>query len=194
MLQHLSEKMVSAAIERKYVKDDEREEYLYALNILFDIIINDITLLLIGLLFHMLCECVVFLISYKIFRKYCGGFHFSTPFKCYLSSCVMCPIALICVKYIPFHMVLWSISVLIMSTLLFIISPVAATNKPLDEKETAVFGRNARIAVICLFVFYITLMVLNITSFAKTIAVSIIFVTLFAVVGRIQQDALQKNI
>ena len=30
------------------------EEYLYALNILFDIIINDITLLAIGLSFHML--------------------------------------------------------------------------------------------------------------------------------------------
>lgn len=194
MLQHLSENMITTAIERKYVKDDEREEYLYALNILFDIIINDITLLAIGLLFHMLWECVVFIISYKILRKYCGGFHFSTSVKCYLSSCVMCPIALICVKYIPFHMVLWSIPGLIMSTLLFIISPVAAANKPLDEKETAVFGRNARIAVICLFVFYITLMVLSITSFAKTIAVSIMFVTLFAVVGRIQQYALQNNI
>lgn len=192
MLQYLSEKMVSTVIERKYVKDDEGEEYIYALNMLFDVIIKDITILAIRILFHILWECVVFLISYRILWKYCGRFHFTTSFKYYFSSCVMCPIALICVKYIPFHMVLWSIPVLIMSTLLLIISPVSATNKPLDKKKTAFFGINARIAIICLFVFYTTLMVLSIMSFAKTIYANIIFLTSFAVVGKMQLNILQK--
>lgn len=193
MLQALAKKVVNVAVENGYIKEEQTEEYLYGLNLLINIVINDITLLAIGLLFRMFWECIIFLTAYKLLRKYCGGFHFSTAVRCYISSCIMCPIVLMCIRYIPFSTLLWSLPTLCMSALLLVISPVAAANKPLDKEEKTVFGRMARIIVICLSVLYIVMTMLNILTVSKAIAMSIVCVTVFAVAGKVHLGYLHKK-
>lgn len=186
MIGSLTEIMVKQAICNDYIKEEQHDEYAYALNLLFNVLITDVSTVIIGLAMHMIWECVIFWIIYKIMRKYCGGFHFSTSFKCYLSSCVMCPIVLLTVKYVPFEVVTWSSIVLLAISLLFILSPVAAKNKPLDEKEIVLFSKVARISILVIMSAYIIAVIADCNIMAKVISLAIIFVAFFAVLGEMQ--------
>ena len=130
------------AILNNYIKQEQYDEYVYALEIILNILITDITMIIIGLAMGMIWECILFWLVYKILRKYCGGYHFSTSLKCYLSSCIMCPVVLAVVRYVPYSMTVWGLLTLTALIILSILSPVEAANKPLDEKRTADIRNN----------------------------------------------------
>ena len=148
MIHKISEKAIMYAILNTYIKQEQYDEYVYALEIILNILITDITMIIIGLAMGMIWECILFWLVYKILRKYCGGYHFSTSLKCYLSSCIMCPVVLAVVRYVPYSMTVWGLLTLTALIILSILSPVEAANKPLDEKEQRIFGITARILII----------------------------------------------
>ena len=194
MVQALSEKIVKYAIQNDHIKQEQQEEYLYALNLILNIIFTDITMLFIGFLMHMVWESIAFWLVYKILRKYCGGFHFGTSLTCYLSSCVMCPVVLLIIRYAPLNIAVWSVITAAAAVFLLIFSPVSAANKPLDEKETVVFGKVARILVLLAAAAYTAMAVLSISTAVKIISLSIVSVMLFVAAGVIQHLFLKNNI
>lgn len=194
MLETSTNKLIDIAVAHGYIKEEQQPEYLYGLSILIDVLINDITMLTIGFILHMPWDCIIFWFAYKLLRKYVGGFHFSTSLKCYLSSCIMCLIALICIRYLPYNALSWSIVVMFAAALLFIVSPVAAVTKPLDEDEKIIFGKAARIIVIFLLAVYIIMTMLNILVVLKAIALSMVCAAVFAVAGKLHLSYLCKNV
>ena len=60
-------------------------------------------MIIIGLLFNMICESIIFMVSYSILRIYAGGYHASTPIRCYLFSIVMIVAVLLLMKSIPWN-------------------------------------------------------------------------------------------
>ena len=185
MIKEISEKITQKAVEDGNIKSEQYEEYLYGINMILNIFITDITMIIIGIIMRMLWECIAFWFFYKILRKYCGGYHFSTSLKCYLSSCVMCPVILAAVKYIPFNMFIWAVITFIGCIILFILSPVEAVNKPLDEKEISVFGRIARFLVVIILIIFIIAVLLKWIIISKIISVCIISVAVFSIAGKI---------
>ena len=75
------------AILNNYIKQEQYDEYVYALEIILNILITDITMIIIGLAMGMIWECILFWLVYKILRKYCGGDHFSIILH-YVSGCI----------------------------------------------------------------------------------------------------------
>lgn len=193
MIHTISEKTIMYAIRNKYIKQEQYEEYLYALEIILNILITDITMIIIGLAMGMIWECILFWLVYKILRKYCGGYHFSTSLKCYLSSCIMCPAVLAVVRYVPYSITVWGIITLAALIILSILSPVEAANKPLDEKEKRVFGIVARILIIISAVCWIiTTIIFHKYILSKIISLSIISIVIFVIAGKIYLTV-QKN-
>ena len=135
MIQTLASRIIKYAIRKGYVKDEEYEEYCYALNLLINILITDVSLLIIGFLMHMVWESILFWLVYKALHKFCGGYHFSNSLRCYLSSCVMSPITLVCISMVPYYAAPWQIITVVSALTLCFVSPVEAVNKPLDERE-----------------------------------------------------------
>lgn len=186
MINLLSDKLIHYAIRNGYMEDEQADEYAYALNMLINILITDITMLIIGFLMNMVWECIVFWLAYKALRKYCGGFHFGTSLKCYLSSCIMCPAALIVIKYVPYSQLIWGAVTLTTAIILFIFSPVGAENKPLDEKEKQVFGRVAKILIVAAMICWlVSSAVLHNDVLAKIISLSAVNAAVFVVGGKI---------
>ena len=167
------------AILNNYIKQEQYDEYVYALEIILNILITDITMIIIGLAMGMIWECILFWLVYKILRKYCGGYHFSTSLKCYLSSCIMCPVVLL------------TLTALI---ILSILSPVEAANKPLDEKEQRIFGITARILIIISAVCWsVTAIVFRQLILSKIISLSIISVAVFVIAGKMYLTVRKHN-
>lgn len=184
-METFSKKILNYAMSNNYIQSEQYDEYLYMLTIFLNILVHDITMLCIGFAMGMIWECIVFWTVYKVLRKYCGGYHFSTSFKCYLSSCALCIITLCIIKYAKLPVVLTSGGAVVCCVILFFISPVAAVNKPLDEAENIMYGKIARILTFVFLIIYATVILLKFYMVAKVIALGIISVTLFAVIGKI---------
>lgn len=185
-MNNISKKILDYAKLNGCIRDDCYDEYLYMLTMILNILITDVTMLAIGIVMRMVWECIMFWIIYKILRKYCGGFHFSTSLRCYLSSCVMCPAVLCSICFIPYNMIIFSVLAAASAIILLILSPIAARTKPLDPAEISVFGKIARIITIISLLLYIAFVFLQLYTAAKIIVLDLMCVAVFAVWGKLQ--------
>lgn len=185
MLHELSEKIISCSVKQGFIQKEDYDQYVYGAELLSTIIITDIAVLMIGLIFGMLPEILIFWILYKTLRKYVGGFHFDSAGICFLSSCILCPAALVFIKYCPCNNVIGLIITVTALIGIFILSPVEVIQKPLDDDEIRVFGKIARILIAITFAIYLVC-AFKFEYIAKIIEVSVWMVTLFAVMGKIK--------
>lgn len=88
MFKVLSGSITDSAVKRGAVKPEDREETVYGINTLLTVGVNIISALLIGLIFNMVIEIILFLVIYKQLRKYTGGIHANNALNCYISSCI----------------------------------------------------------------------------------------------------------
>ena len=72
MIHKISEKAIMYAILNNYIKQEQYDEYVYALEIILNILITDITMIIIGLAMGMIWECILFWLVYKILRYVSG--------------------------------------------------------------------------------------------------------------------------
>lgn len=190
MFINFSKKIVYSAVRKDIVKNEEVDEIIFGLNSFFTVVLNIITALIIGLVLHMVFEIVLFIFIYMMLRKYVGGSHSKTSLRCYLSSCVMYIAVPLIIKYYPFSSLFTVCITVISAIIMFILAPVEAVNKPLDDIERKVFKLRARRNIcICLAVF----LALHYTNFFSVtyywsivFTVSMAVVALFAVTGRLK--------
>ena len=187
MFRKFSEWAVVYAIRLGYIKEEEQEEYTYGLDLVMSVIASDLTMLIIGIIMKMIPQVIVFVFMYKFIRKYTGGFHCETALTCYLSSSTMCICVLLAIKYLPYNLGVYIVAtVLSIATFseYFAISPIEAINKPLEEIEVKVFRKNGENCTL----YYTCNIWCNLCVWfdgnGKTMAISVVDILLFAVMGR----------
>ena len=185
--------VVDRAIKTGKAKAECREEYSYALNVLFSILLNVITAVLLGVLTNRLVEMILFIVVYKFLREYSGGHHAKTAKGCYISSCIMYVLALVlieCCNYMTTEVIV--VMMAISTVTLIVISPVEAEKKPLDDLERKVFGRRARINLVCCAVAFFVLRCWKSWEYSQTlsniIAVALLFVLALAIAGKFEKE------
>lgn len=193
MFRKFAEWAIDRAIKLGYISEDESEEYIYGFDLILSVIVSDIAMITIGLIMHMVVEAVILTFMYKCIRKYTGGFHCETAITCIISSCFMCVCVLLAIKYFPYNFIIYTAAIIILLAVLFILSPIEAINKPLDDIEVKVFGRRARIVICTVLVIYAVVCILGWYNIAKVMAISIADVTLFAVMGKIKLMYYQRK-
>lgn len=186
MFRKFSEWAVVYAIRLGYIKEEEQEEYTYGLDLVMSVIASDLTMLIIGIIMKMIPQVIVFVFMYKFIRKYTGGFHCETALTCYLSSSTMCICVLLAIKYLPYNLGVYIVATVLSIGVLFAISPIEAINKPLEEIEVKVFGKRARIVLCITLVIFCVICAFGLTEMVKTMAISVVDILLFAVMGKIK--------
>lgn len=126
--------------ERGIVDKNEFELYEYGFSIGLTVLLNLISTVIIGVIMGKVFESILFLVLYIPLRSYAGGYHASTPWRCYLISIVIITAILIfisCVHSSAIYMIFLLAGIVI--CLLF--APVEDKNKPLDKDEIRVFRK-----------------------------------------------------
>lgn len=131
--------------EKNIISEDEKEIYSFGLSQLKFFLAGIITDISIGILFGMLWQCLLFTATYIPLRQYAGGYHARTPKICYLMSVILVCTALVIIKYASLGTGMLALTVLISLVVIFCKAPVESINKPLNDKERAVFKKYARI-------------------------------------------------
>lgn len=147
MFSKCSEKIADKLRTNEIIDDERYEICRYGINQLFTTILDFATILLIGFVFNMILEGIIFTAAYIPIRIYAGGYHAKTPQRCWLFSAIMLLIVLCIIKYTSneqFFFWIYTVLSLISCVMIWTLSPVEDKNKTLDEQENIVYRHRTR--------------------------------------------------
>lgn len=165
-------------------EEDERSVIQFGIGILLSKTLNLITEIIIGCLFSMLLETVIFLLAFSFLRSYAGGFHASSSLKCYISSSAVMAVALIVVKYVDMSFIN-VIFALFGMVVCLIFAPIESKNKPLDEVEKTVYRKRVLIILFLILSVMICSYFLHINFIFTTLSVVLMIEGIMLILGKI---------
>ena len=98
-MEKFSSKLIEFFVSNDLIKNEDKELYEYAVNIILSSLIHIATVMIIGLCFNLFIESLVFYFSFIAIRKFAGGYHAKTPVRCYAFSVISSIIMLCLIKY-----------------------------------------------------------------------------------------------
>lgn len=153
-------KLISSKVARILCEDekhtDNYELYEYAIYIILSSAFHMATVIVLGLVFNLLTESLVFYLSFIVIRKFAGGYHAKTPVRCYLFSFASNIIILCLVKWLSsintLFIIIFIIFELLCVVLILLISPLDTENNPLTGQEKKMYRMLTSIITILIFI------------------------------------------
>ena len=153
-------KLISTKVARILCEDekhtDNYELYEYAIYIILSSAFHMATVIVLGLVFNLLTESLVFYLSFIVIRKFAGGYHAKTPVRCYLFSFASNIIILCLVKWLSsintLFIFIFIIFELLCVVLILLISPLDTENNPLTGQEKKMYRMLTSIITILIFI------------------------------------------
>ena len=87
-MEKIGSKFIEFFVLNDIIKNEDKEIYKYALNIILSSLIHIATVMILGLCFNLLIESLVFYFAYIVIRKFAGGYHANTQLRCFLASVI----------------------------------------------------------------------------------------------------------
>ena len=120
----LSHRIGNNLVRSGIVKEEDAEIYIYGINQILVSVLNVSSALIIGLIFDMFLESVIFMAAYIPLRSFAGGYHAKTPVRCYILSLIMITVVLAGTKYLPFTNVVYYVILAVAVLIVLLLSPV----------------------------------------------------------------------
>lgn len=163
---------------------DEQSIIEFGISIMLSKLLNLVTEVIIGWLFSMLFEAIVFLIAFSFLRSYAGGFHASSSGKCYIFSSLTMVAALLIIKYVD-NFFANCIFVLLGTSLCLIFAPVESKNKMLDILEKKFYRKKAMLILSLILIVLVLTNHLHIKMIFTTLSVVLLIESIMLVFGKI---------
>jgi len=146
----MSKKISSFFISNNIIKEEDKEVYEYSLELLLSTVLNFAAVIIIAIFTRKILEATLFVLGFVPLRAMAGGYHADTHFRCFLILIFTYSVFLLTVFFIPVKFILATTAVLVLISisLIFILSPMEDSNKPLSEEETKKFRRKSRIGIL----------------------------------------------
>lgn len=156
----------------------------YGIQQMFLIVLNVLTVIILGTLWKELLFSLLFLLWFVMLRPFAGGYHADTKSGCYLLSIV----ALNCILAyksqtwfsIPQYFIVWSISVVLILGL----APVANSSNPLEEKEIKVYKKKVKKLVVLFSMIMFGSILLETEVIYSSIVYSLFLICILLVAGK----------
>jgi accessory gene regulator B len=193
MFRGVSAKLTDKLISLKTIDSDDREIYEFGIQHIFITILNLITVLIIGFLLRSTKEALVFIVAFIPLRIFAGGFHFSTPTRCYIFSSCFVAAVLLAMRYYSISLLIYCLLYCMASIIILVFSPVEDKNKPLDQLEKRVYRKRT------IIVFAVENLIMMILYFAKihfavkSMMISTIALSLMILMGIIKNNLANSN-
>lgn len=157
MIKSSANKVTSFLYYNNYIDSDkyEYEVYLYGFESMIALILNIVSILLIGLLFDKFMHTIIFLICYYPLRRFTGGYHADTYEKCFLTFVAIFITTILIANnlghgglkplIILFSVINW--------VGIWLLSPVDHVNNILIDEEKTKYKKKARFIATVILVF-----------------------------------------
>lgn len=156
------------------VSNEDKEIYAYGINRVLTIVLNVATTLILGIIYGRVYEAALFFTAFILLRSYSGGYHASTPMKCYVLTVFLITTILSVMKFVSVHKsVCFGLS-LLSDIIIILLSPNEAKNKPLDAIERIIYKRKT-VIILCIesIIIFISFRLSNIETYSSLMLVHI---------------------
>lgn len=192
MISKLSKLIVKCLLKQSDIKDDEQDLYQYGFFVLLSQILYFIVTCIMGALFGIFFESIIFYVAFQFIRRYAGGYHASTETRCEIMSTLSilaCIVVIRLSKTYDFQfalLILSTVSVLCIAVL----CPLDTPEKPLSEKEFKYFRKISwlilsAISLVTLISYFVQLKWLQI--FFAPCCLSLILESLLLTAGKVKK-------
>lgn len=185
-------KLISSKVARILCEDekhtDNYELYEYAIYILLSSAFHIATVIVLGLVFNLLTESLVFYLSFIAIRKFAGGYHAKTPVRCYMFSIILYIVSLELIGFIcesQYCVIITIILELFSLVCIFAISPLDSNKHPLNLREKRVYRIISFTSSIVLFLLSLMLL-FELKKIGIAVGLGIILVAFVLLIRKIQ--------
>lgn len=168
MSEIISNKITNALATNKMIDTKLTKVYQYSLEYLLDIIIYNLSILLLGWLLRCFLLSLLYLIVTTFLRKFSGGFHASTRLQCSILSYFFYFITIFSTRiffnYTKWYSFLFSkpnvaTSIYLCAALLIVIlSPVIHPNKHMNYNDKRRLKKNTALTILIISIFFYILL------------------------------------
>lgn len=187
-------KLISSKVAHILCEDekhtDNYELYEYAIYILLSSAFHIATVIVLGLVFNLLTESLVFYFSFIAIRKFAGGYHAKTPTRCYVFSVISSIIMLCLIKYANsvgnIFTYLLIIFELLCVVLIILMSPLDTENNPLNSYEKKWYKTLAVLISACIFIISLFCVLTELRNIGYSLICGVIMSTLVLLMRKVQ--------
>lgn len=192
MLEFVSEKAADWLIAKGAAKQEDKDVYVYGLELSISTLFSVFMILMLALIFsHILYGFVYLLFMFPI-RFFCGGYHATTYLNCSLCSNILFLASLGIVLWTP----TWLQSPLtlgmciISGVYVFFHTPIENTNNPMTEKKLIRNRRISRVFIIiqCTLILLCVLLFPQIAPYAYMASLATGVVAILMLVAKLQKQ------
>ncbi len=156
--------IITNLIENNTIKEEDKEIYAYGLKQAIITFFNIVLAIIIGFIFKLPLQSLLFLLLYVPIRSYAGGYHARTQKLCYFLSILMTVVVLYLYDAVPWTNLTVIITAAVSALVIFILAPIGDKNKPLDQLETKVYRKKTLIILSVELLILAGAMLLNIST------------------------------
>lgn len=141
-------------MEKEQLSAEERNEIVkYGLERGKIAVTSMIVTLIIGHIFEVFYQSIIFLIVFCLLRRYAGGYHADSQGRCYVISFISIIISFWCMKQIDYKIAISFIFQTLSMIFILLFSPVENKNRKLEKIECLMYRSKTRIIAIIIYAF-----------------------------------------
>lgn len=192
MFVKLADDIVKWMLNSQIIEENKVVICRWGISHILDTVFNIITFLIIGILFKMPIETIIFTLGYIPLRIYAGGYHAKTPFRCWCLSNIILAVSLVIVQNAEKCYIAFCVLSLIAVVVLIILMPVEDLHKPLDQSDRKKYkkrGMTILVIEICISVAFALLHYNQISLVLNSIWV---LLSVMLILGVIKNNLIKK--
>ena len=156
MIKNIAEKTTRFFIDKKIINSDDKEIYDYCFEIACVSFITHLTVIIIAFVFNIVVCSLIFLLTFSLFRRICGGYHARSYGRCTVISLLSFLIFVFFAKILRNYDYNFLFSVIGFGVLV-LLSPVEDANKPITEKQYLLLRKIIKIITYVLIFLFVIL-------------------------------------
>lgn len=195
MIYDLSKKLAKSFERKGYILAEEVDIIGYGFFSVFSKFLYGFMNLLMGLSLGCVVEAVCFYLSFLYIKKYAGGIHASTEYRCFIASTISIFCSTFCIflsmNYMAFGYIIVFFSLPAIVVILKF-SPIPAKEKPLDDSEIKRYSKISMMRMCVLIIVSSMLYSVDLLNIVFSICVAIILESVLILMGKVEHKKVDR--
>jgi len=186
MFSGVIEKYVDSLAMNGKCKIEDKELIIYGIHSMIEYTFNIFSTVVLGFLFGLVVESLVFLASFSFIRTYAGGYHARTALRCYFISIGIVFFVLLALRAGIINNVFSFLLVALATPIVLTLSPIQDINKPLDKSEIKVYRKRSYILLAINILIFLLSHILGFYFISHTISIAMFVLSIALILGKIK--------
>lgn len=187
MINNVSRRISAGLCKSGLIPSEDFELYAYGFFVILSRILFLIITILLGILFDIVWESVLFYTFFSLIRSYAGGIHAPKEWMCILFTSILFVFCIGTIKFLTLTNLNAFIYVLFLLSIMaiLILSPLDTKEKPINAKEKKIYRKTTYLLLLAIIVFSVVMLISNKQSFFYSGMISTVLESVLLLFGKI---------